>query len=72
MDIKEINYQKKYIEATKTIDRLTSDNVNLHAELDNFKDFVEQEEIKRNDFIDQLQSQVKDLSEKLGLLLKEL
>ena len=72
MDIKEINYQKKYIEATKTIDRLTSDNVNLHAELDNFKDFVEQEEIKRNDFIDQLQSQVKDLSEKLGLILKEL
>lgn len=72
MDIKEINYQKKYIEATKTIDRLTSDNVNLHAELDNFKDFVEQEEIKRNDFIDQLQDQVKDLSEKLGLILKEL
>ena len=72
MDIKEINYQKKYIEATKTIDRLTSDNVNLHAELDNFKDFVEQQEIKRNDFIDQLQSQVKDLSEKLGLILKEL
>ena len=70
MDIKEINYQKKYIEAT--IDRLTSDNVNLHAELDNFKDFVEQEEIKRNDFIDQLQDQVKDLSEKLGLILKEL
>ena len=72
MDIKEINYQRKYIEATKTIDRLTSDNVNLHAELDNFKDFVEQEEIKRNDFIDQLQDQVKDLSEKLGLILKEL
>ena len=72
MDIKEINYQKEYIKATKTIDRLTSDNVNLHAELDNFKDFVEQEEIKRNDFIDQLQSQVKDLSEKLGLILKEL
>ena len=72
MDIKEINYQKKYIEATKTIDRLTSDNVNLHAELDNFKDFVEQEEIKRNDFIDQLQDQVKDLGEKLGLILKEL
>ena len=72
MDIKEINYQKEYIEATKTIDRLTSDNVNLHAELDNFKDFVEQEEIKRNDFIDQLQDQVKDLSEKLGLILKEL
>ena len=54
MDIKEINYQKKYIEATKTIDRLTSDNVNLHAEVDNFKDFVEQEErqfelIKQNE-----------------------
>ena len=67
-----MNYQEEYIKATKTIDKLTSENVDLNATIIDMKDFIEQENIKRSDFIDKLQSQVSELTNQLQSLIKQI